>query len=222
MAAKFTEKYCGASDGNSAVRNFMSGGTWGACKSGRCYSEQFDRIYLDRTDDLYVTMARNEGEYSTSGGASRHNCRWSDERSEPPIECWFFDMSSPEGDIYKPAVLYGDSLSTSTSGLSPLAAPFLALSHEENRFAVFPRSILSLWPRASGSSHLTHYREVSKTKNARDLANAWFVGSYDNAELEVEICEESEWMLADESRRRCSWHGVDDADFAERVGVDRR
>ena len=130
IAARFAEEYCGDPGGNTAVRNFLSGGTWGACNSGKCYSEQFDQIYLDRTDDLFVTTSRNEGEYSASGGASRHNCRWSDERSESSIECWFIDASNPEGDIYIPAVLYGDSLDTSTDGLSPLAAPFLALTFE--------------------------------------------------------------------------------------------
>ena len=214
VAGLLAEQYCAGSDDEDKlgrVETIMDQ-QWGACSSG-CISEQFAHIYLDGSHDLYVTVAENVGEYGISGGVSAHRCRWSDDRVADPIACFFYDTSRPEGRMHD------GTPSANLSWRSPLAAPFVAFTDDQTRFAVFPDSILDSLSGASDAVISTRFKAVPQTANVRLQDYDWQTEDYGGAVLEVEICGEREWSYADESDRVCAWAGVNEAGFANAVGV---
>ena len=110
-------------------------------------------------------------------------------------------------------------LTSNLSWRSPLAAPFVAFTDDQMRFAVFPDSILDSLSGASDAVISTRYKAVPETANVRLQDYDWRTEDYGGAVLEVEICGDRDWLYVDENDRACAWAGVNDAGFASTVGV---
>ena len=211
VASHLAERFCDDPGGVVAVGVFMK--QWHACSPLKCI-EVYNNIYLDGTDDLYVTTAHDAGRYSAAGGASSNECRWSDARTATPIVCFVYDTQHPQGwtDSAIPATTARPP-DTGGLGSSPYALPFVSFTHDGKRFAVFPDSILDSTEDAVDT---TRYKAVPKTGNARKLANTWSTGSYNGAVLEVRLCREPDWVVA--GGGSCGWVSVSDAQFASLMG----
>ena len=212
VAKLLAGKYCETPGGIGEVEKFMK--HWHACKPARCI-DVYNNIYLDNSDDLYVTTGQDEGLYSTTGGAGLHQCRWSDTPSADPIPCAFYDTENPQGwtDTAIPATTARPP-DTGGLGSNPYALPFIAFTHDDMRFAVFPDRIL--YPSAD-SIDSTRYKAVPEAKNARRQANTWTTGAHGGAVLQVHVCDEPEWVISGEGR--CDWLDAGDARFASLTGV---
>ncbi|WP_419554146.1 hypothetical protein [Candidatus Poriferisodalis sp.] len=216
VAYLLAKSYCENSGGVGGVGMKMR--QWHACKPLKCI-EVYNRIYLDDSDDLYVTVSQDEGSYSTAGGVSTHSCHWAvggiDGLVPAPFGCFFYDTKHPQGWI--------DAGITSTTarppddgglGSSPLALPFVAFSDDQKRFAVFPDKVL--YP-SDDSVDSTRYKAAPKTENARGEANTWSTGAYGGAVLQMLVCDEPAWVIA--GGDRCGWVSADDARFASLTGA---
>ena len=218
IAARFARVYCeagGGSAGDDAVRRNMASGTWAACRRGNCFAAQFKEIYLAASDDLYVTIAQNPGEYSTSGGVSRHRCHWDDGsiggRAAVSFECFFYDTTQPEG--WMPSATPTEN----KPQRGPLAAPFVAFTQPdgdiEKRFAVFPGAVLTELERPGGRGYGTYVKAIPRTKNPRKAEYPWSMMTAGGTVLRVEICEEPEWVTSSPGSRRCISPSAVDDDF---------
>ena len=212
VANLLAESYCLNSGGAGGVGTAMR--QWHACKPLKCI-EVYNDIYLDSSDDLYVTIGQDDGRYSTTGGASEHDCRWGNARSADPIRCYFYDTKHPQGWI-DAAIPTTTARPPDTGGLgsSPLALPFVAFTHDLKRFAVFPDRILDP---SDDSVDSTRYKAVPQSVNARRQANTWSTSAYGGTVLEALICDEPEWVIA--GGDLCDWVSVSDARFARLRGV---
>ena len=222
IAKMMAGKYCVGSAGETAIADLFESNTWHGCQGGGCYrSSGF--IYLDTSDDLYVSVSENRGDFSTSGGVTSHTCRWDVARSERPIQCFFHDptLGGHEGWLSD----YGE---TNTVGAtSPLAAPFISFTYgpesSKKRFAVFPGEILEMFESGSFS---TRYKSAPEGDNVRSVPGEWSSAAYNlgttatplSATLEIEVCEETEWVTT--GGGLCGWHSVEDERFPETMGVD--
>ena len=222
IAEMMAGKYCDLSGGDAEMQMLFESNTWYGCQSGGCYASS-GLIYLDSSDDLYVTVSENRDDYSTSGGITSHRCRWDVARAAEPVPCFFHDPTrgGHEGWLsnWAPTNIVGAT--------SPLAAPFISFTYgpetSQKRFAVFPGEILEMFESGSFS---TRYKSVPKASNVRWVQGVWSSGTYNqgttttplSATLEIEVCEETEWVTSVD--RRCDWHSVDDGQFPETMGVD--
>lgn len=207
VAKLLSDEYCGGTNEADRVdkaRQVMR--QWHACKPAECIAV-YNSVYLDRSDDLYVTISRDEGLYSTTGGVSQHQCRWSNSRLEDPIVCFFYDTDHPQGwtDTAIPSTTARPPL-TGELGSSPYALPFVAFTDDGKRFAVFPDKILYPTPDSVDS---TRYKAVPEDKNARKQANTWSTDAYDSATLEMRICGERDWVIAGTDRCK-NWVSIDE------------
>ena len=228
IAAHLAGLFC-AGDGrrvkDEAIKHLFQGNTWYGCKTGGCHANS-GFIHLDNSDDLYVTISKeNSGDYSASGGVTTHRCRWNIARTAAPFPCFFHDptVGGHEGWL-------SDWAPKNTAGNpSPLAAPFISFAEGpeagKRRFAVFPGRMLEMF---ESGTFPTRYKSVLAGKNVRykEAQGVWSSASYNRgttaaprlAVLEIEVCEEAEWVASD--GRRCGWHSVEDDDIADTLGVD--
>ena len=206
--------------------------------TNRCYSVAAPQILNDLEgihDDLHVTIAANEGQYSSSGGVEMRRCRWAAGVSGSFV-CFLYDTEKPEGRMYT------DNPTASTSSDSPLAAPFVSFTYgvandqveREGegpglRFAVFPGSVLSALESHAGgteSPFATRYKAVPESKNVRKHLGPWESASYNLgavdtpllAVLEVEFCTDTDWVTSD-SGAACRFVSVNDTEFARLLGL---
>ena len=181
--------------------------------TNNCYDTAFTEMYLPSSDDLYVTIAQDEGRYSTTGGAIRHSCRWSDDPTADPIKCFLYDTGHPEGWI--------DAYAADVTGTvsSPLAGPFVAFTDDAKRFAVFPDKVLDALSGIDDMVDSTRYKAVPQTEDARDVDGTWSTSAYSGAVLQMRVCEEAEWVKAAGSDRLCDWVSVSEARIARLVGL---
>ena len=230
IAARFARVYCEAGDGTAgddAVRRNMASGTWAACRRGNCFAAQFKEIYLAASDDLYVTIAQNPGEYSTSGGVGRHECRWSDIGTGRPVgrsfSCFLLDTTRYEG------AMHASDPGVDSVGQSPLAVPFFAFSDDSKRLAAFPGSILAELRDNGDPEFNTRIRAVPQTGDARKNPNMWYETDYDNGTpnddsddrfLQVEVCKDPDWVRANRSDETCPWRSVNDRGLHEILGIE--
>ncbi|WP_419907660.1 hypothetical protein [Candidatus Poriferisodalis sp.] len=225
IAEKIAGQYCDNSDGDVAMRRLFRTNTWYGCLEpvdGCHKSSGF--LYLDSSDDLYVTIGNNRGDYSSSGGVKAHRCRWNVDRSAEPVACFFHDPDPERREGWL------DDWAKTTTGMkaNPLAAPFISFTDgpegSEKRFGVFPGKILGMFE--SGTFE-THYNAVPRGEDARAQTKSWSSGSYNlgtesaprPAILEVEVCDEPEWVSS--SSGPCRWHSVEDEQFADAMNVTR-
>ncbi len=233
MADLFAGLYCGAANdaqGILKVGNKMKA-KWVACKFGKCMSEQYEEIYLDNTDDLYVTIAENEGQYATAGGVGERVCKWNYPQPSggsfgDEFSCWFYDTTRPEGRMHdlNPE---GDTSIPLVTRQSPLAAPFVSFTYDSKRFAVFPGSILSVLSGGAVPVDSSRIRTVPVASDARGVAKAWQGSTYSHTvdgrpvelTLSVRLCEQTGWIHAGRSNAPCRWVSVNASDFASRAGI---
>lgn len=134
-------------------------------------------IYLDASNDLYVTTSQDGGLYSsTGGGAGQHQCRWSDGSPTDVIPCVFYDTKNPQG-WTDTAIPTTTARPPDSGGLgsSPYALSFIAFTDEAKRFAVFPDRIL--YPSADSTDD-TPYKAVGFPHNCGGLVSrCWLVRS---------------------------------------------
>lgn len=191
----------------------------------RCFRDVLPAIYLPRSDDLYVTIAHNPGQYGTAGGAKRSQCRWASAGASDsdPFDCWFYDTTRPEGK------LQGDKPTGEMTAQSPLAAPFYSFSADHDgmrqRFAVFPGSVLSLWKRQGDEDYATRVKAVPFLRNVRSEEYKWADspdldrdGRFGKV-LEAHVCGDHGWVLAAGDDGQCEWLSVDGTGFAGRLGI---
>ena len=189
----------------------------GACAAGQCL-RTYNRLYHTHTggsDDLHVTIAHNAGEYSTDGGVSAHRCRWHDAWT-PVFDCFVYDTEHPEGNAAD-----SDKWGYDT-GQSPLGAPFVAFTYDAKRVAVFPGPVMTALKPAGHTttgSFATWIKAVPESKNVRNIEDAgpglWSSGDYDrlgtpaneidDSVLQIEVCDDAGWVLADGDSRSCEW-----------------
>ncbi|WP_419856065.1 hypothetical protein [Candidatus Poriferisodalis sp.] len=241
IAEKFVTEFCPSN--LAKAKRYMSQ-KWFACRPSEC-ADTYDNLYIDGSDDLHVTVARNVGQYSTDGGVTEHSCRWANSATAlhglvSTFGCFWYDTTRPQG---------GAGLSNPWSYLpnreelvadedelrSPLAAPFVAFTHDVKRFAVFPGPVMTVLKPARHSTSgafETWIKEVPQDVNVRNEKKAgaglWSAGGLDRAMtpeqasddwvLEVRVCDEPEWVLATGARGSCRWLGVDEVRFASQMG----
>ena len=192
--------------------------------TNNCFERTYPAIYIDDSRDLNVTIAQDLDRYSASGGVIDHSCRWevgsADGVSVPPFPCHFYDTEHPEGwiDASSPATTERPDTDGSL-GSSPLAAAFLAFTHDAKRFAVFPDKILDASSRTDDAIDSTRYKAVPQAANARRQADTWSTASYGGAVLQVQICDDSDWVTAANSGS-CRWVSVSDGRFAQLIWAD--
>ena len=236
VAAELVRRLCEPGRGLSHLKGFLNS-TWHACKRDntpdRCYktSEAIHIVYGPGHDDLHVTIAeRNAGEYSTDGGVSAHRCRWHDATGdEDEFGCFLYDTEHPEGRAED-----SDKWGYHTSQ-SPLAALFMAFNDGGKRFAVFPGPVMTALklPR-HGTARVFHTwtKAVREAQNVRHMDHAgaglWSSGKSDrlgtpreaddDSALEVEFCDDADWVLAGGADPLCRWLSVNSSAFARRLG----
>ncbi|WP_419551647.1 hypothetical protein [Candidatus Poriferisodalis sp.] len=184
-------------------------------------------LYTGGIDDLHVTAARNHRECSTDGGVSGHRCRWHDNWSDD-FGCFFYDTERPEGNMAD-----SDKWGYDT-GQSQLAAPFVSFTFDAKRMALFPGPVTSaLKPagHATAGVFATWVKAVAEGENVRaEGAGLWSSGDYDRAGtttvetddsvLQIEICGDAGWVLADGANRSCGWLSANETRLADRLGFD--
>ena len=250
MANEVARVFCSA--GLTGVKSFMFQ-NWYACKPSKCADtyDGDDAIYLSDADDLHVTIARNHGQYSADGGVSDHHCRWVDSAaaqdgldgalSADAFDCFWYDTTRPEGgaDLANlwsyPARISEDK--------SPLAAPFVAFTHDAKRFAVFPGPVMTALKPADHSvsgAFETWVKRVPRETSVRAAGKGfWSTGGLNRATtpeddagdqgddadddsadlvLQVMVCDEPEWVVANAAGGACRWFGVNGVKFASRMG----
>ena len=229
VATGLARKYC--KDGLTSLKSYLDN-TWFACQRDntpdRCY-KTYQAIYVvhgSDSNDLRVTIAENTGEYSTDGGVSAHECRWHG-AAEDRFGCFLFDTEHPEGRI--------DLLDKwgYDTRRSPLAAPFMAFTYDsKRRFAVFPGPVMTALKQPShGTDRVfkTWTKTVPIGVDVREAgAGGWSSGksdrlgtpkkTADDSVLEVEFCDDADWMLAVGTERQCRWVSVDSPAFARSLG----
>lgn len=167
----------------------------------------------------------------TDGGVTDHRCRWVNSAAEQDafygeVGCFFYDTERPEGwaDLKDK---WGDD-----TWRSPLAIPFVSLTHDAKRFAVFPGPIMTALklPRHGAARVFeTWTKAVPRDEDVREVGKGlWSTGNYDrlgtpdkasdDLVLEMRVCSEPEWVLADGVSRSCRWLRVADSSFAVRMG----
>lgn len=234
IANKFASEFCSA--GLAEVKSFMFR-KWYACRPSLC-ADTYDNLYFAVADDLHVTLARNHGQYSTDGGISGHRCRWADLAAAQDalvsvFDCSWYDTNRPEGGV-------GSSNPWSypakvTELRSPRAAPFVAFTDDEKRFAVFPGPVMTVLKpagHATVGAFVTWIKEVPYDESVRHEEEAgaglWSAGGLDRAmtpgdasddlALEMLVCGEPDWVHASAASGSCRWQGVNDVAFASRMG----
>ncbi|WP_419554148.1 hypothetical protein [Candidatus Poriferisodalis sp.] len=237
MAKLFSDEYCEGADDEQGVRRVgvKMRNKWGACGTGLCISEQYEELYLDGTDDLYVTIGQDEGRYSTSGGVSAHRCRWDDGDADGSLplsfDCFLYDTSRPEGRMHDLNPTGDVPPNRSGTEQSPLAAPFMSftssLTGAAQRFAVFPGPVLWLVSDGADPVDSTRMKAVPVGGRARKVDDDWPTMTFhrtiggDTVEftLQVWLCDDAGWVRAEASPSSCKWVSVNAEDFAVLVGI---
>ena len=117
--------------------------------------------------------------------------------------------------------------SMSLSWRSPLAVPFVALTYDQKRIAVFPGPVTTALKPAG---HTTSGAFATWVKAVGEGAGLWSSGDYDRAGtptvetddsvLKIEICGDAGWVLADGANRSCEWLSANGTRLADRLGLD--
>ena len=143
-----------------------------------------------------------------------------------------YDTERPEGEHAADSDKWGYG-----TGQSPLAAPFVAFTYDAKRMAVFPGPVMTALKPAGHTttgSFETWYKAVPESKNVRNIEDAgpglWSAGDYDrngtptvetdDSVLQIEICDDAGWVLADGDSPSCAWLSANSASLAERLGFD--
>lgn len=150
------------------------------------------------TEELNVTTRHDIGHTDPRGGVHMTNCRWGS--TGAPIVCGFYDTADAERfvDRFSPE---------GTTSASPLAAPFMSLTHSGRRFAVFPAAF------TGGSS--TRIMHIKKGDYVRSSKGVWAKDSYGGKKLEVQVCLEHTGGPPQNSV--CAWAVTTESDFALRM-----
>ena len=112
-----------------------------------------------------------------------------------------------------------------------MAAPFVAFTDDLKRFAVFPGPIMTaLKPpdHPTDGAFETWTKAVPAAENVRGEGEGlWFSGNYDRAMtpgnvsddawVQMRVCGDLGWVLADDSHRSCEWLDANSAEFATRM-----
>ena len=184
-------------------------GGWRACKgatTGRdlCW-ETAELIYIgvvagSSDEALYVTTAGETDHTDQRGGVHMMHCRWGS--TGTPIRCGFYDTGDEEG-LIDDADIEG---TIGTNAKSPLAVPFMSLTHSSKRFAVFPQSF-------TGGA-VTRVGYIANASAVR-VADLDWAEEYSGGELEVQIC--AEYSGGPPSDSDCVWVATTASDFATRI-----
>ncbi|WP_420624145.1 hypothetical protein [Candidatus Poriferisodalis sp.] len=230
---------------------------WLGCHNERlgvvreCRLEVLPRLYVkatsSRPEGLWVTTAQNQNDYSLRGGVSSHRCRWG--VSGASFDCWFYDTDDTPNrqgyiDGFDPEADNPDNFVDGSPWpvwRSPLAAPFLSFNHGERlgeqRFAVFPHSLLSgddpavldtlikavptdesarVWYPSSDDPSV----DADDPDGDENPDHSWEVNTYGQQALWVHVCPPGIWELG---ANLCQWVSTNAGDtdplgsFATRI-----
>lgn len=149
IADYLREGWC---NGTSSVKSRLNG-TWFACQTDKCWNT-FQEIYKASDDSLVLN--RRQGMTSWNGGLTTHSCRYG---SGSGFDCGYVNVNNIEG--Y--ALVGTPSGSSSTSGITPLAKPFMSFNRSGTKRAI--------WLEASTGWNTEYTRTADVDVNARYSGN---------------------------------------------------
>ena len=113
----------------------------------------------------------------------------------------------------------------------------MAFTYDQKRMAVFPGPVMTALKPAghtTAGSFETWIKAVPESKNVHNTRDAgeglWSAGDYDrngtptvetdDSVLQIGICDDPDWVLANGDSRVCEWLSANSASLAERLGFD--